>query len=84
MLRRHLVSAAERDKTPTPAETSPSPRGHTPDSGQAAYGAKNGESSMAAVKAALQSGISISSERPDPREGEAFPIPYDAPGGDVT
>jgi proton-coupled amino acid transporter len=84
VLRRHLVSAEERggssSKDNTPAGPSPGDASPTDEHGD--YAMQGGGS---AATPAGESGVSYGATSSRSRaEDEQFPIPYDAPGGDVT
>ncbi|RXK38547.1 solute carrier family 36 (proton-coupled amino acid transporter) [Tremella mesenterica] len=86
VLRRHLVSAEERRKsssTPTPAGQTPRPASPEPRSGDG-YGAM-GETSGQKPVVEGESGVSRASGMiSNLGQDDPFPMPYDAPGGDVT
>jgi proton-coupled amino acid transporter len=80
VLRRHLVSKEERragDTTPTAGDSGvilAEGSGHGGGSGYASVGGRSGSPGQA----------SGSKSRTGSEHEESFPIPYDAPGGDVT
>lgn len=100
ILRKHLVSAEERQQsTPTPGDgvspggsrtasihagqstfSMPGPQGGAGGSGVSrASGARTPEAGASGIARSIRD----DSGEPE-ADGEAFPIPYDAPGGDVT
>lgn len=76
VLRRHLVSAEERRVSVTSPSNGNTPGG-MPSPGDASPVGAHGDSGM-------QGGSSGSQEIEERDESQSFPIPYDAPGGDVT
>jgi proton-coupled amino acid transporter len=75
VLRRHLVSAEERENSKTATPTTVSPRAASP--------LKNGEGGSNGGPG--DSAVTYGSTSDNPSQvDDRFPIPYDALGGDVT
>lgn len=70
VLRRHLVSADERGQS---TKTSPAPGESSPNAEASGSGSSGQNGADSPGNSAVDTGVD-----------ENFPIPYDAPGGDVT